>query len=99
MESYLRVWKKLDLVKIQKHLFVIGELTGECFACHHLGIEMSAARCPACMAPFRYIGFRRKIDVHGIQRFKKSFPDALFIDFDDFKKALDKSEARKLLDM
>ena len=99
MRVFLRKWEQLDINTIGKHLFVIGELSGECFSCRRVGIPVKTRHCPDCKTEFNYIAFRRKIDSHSIARFHADFPSATFIDFDDFKKAVGKREARKLLDI
>ena len=99
MGVFLRIWQEANLKDITKNLFVIGELSGECFSCHNLGISLKEKSCPYCNKEFKYIGFRRKIDLNSIKRFRQQFPEALFIDFDDFKKATGKDQARKLLDI
>jgi len=99
MSHFLRVWNELDLEKIKKNLFVVGELTGECFSCHEIGISLTYINCPHCKAEFKYISFRRKIDTVSVKRFKDKFPQSLLIDFDDFKKGDNKTKAHKLLDL
>lgn len=98
MKTFLRVWHERDLKNIEEHLFVLGELSGECYKCHTIGIELRDT-CPACHTTFKYIGFRRKITLHYVAKFKEQHPHLECIDFDDFKKALSKKEARKLLDI
>ncbi len=99
MSVFIRVWRELNLDEVQKGLFVIGELKGECFACHNFGIDLKARSCPHCHTSFRYIAFRRKIDNHSLKRFRNEHPEATFIEFEDFKKATSKKEARRLLDI
>ena len=99
MNMYLRKWESFDVEKIAKSLFVIGELSGECFSCHKVGIAIGSRGCPECKQEFLYIGFRRRIDSSSLQRFVSKYPHSTFIDFDDFKKATGKKDARKLLDM
>lgn len=96
---FLRVWQNLNLEDVRKSLFIIGELSGECFSCHNLGISLKEKRCPSCKQEFKYIAFRRKLDMHTINKFKAEFPKATFIDFEDFKRATSKKEARKILDI
>lgn len=95
----MRVWQEADLKDIEERLFVIGELSGECFRCHTLGLKISTPACPHCQVKFKYIGFRRKVNPSSIPRFKELHPQLIFIDFDDFKKVLSKKEARKFLDI
>ncbi len=97
VKYFLRVWEELDLEEIKNHLLVIGELSGECFSCHKVGIKIEEKRCPQCRKEFKYIGFRRKINSSSIAKFRKIYPEVKFIDFEDFKKALFKKEAKKIL--
>ena len=99
MKANIRVWEEFDLEATGKHLVVIGELKGECFACHAIGIDINLKKCPSCGVEFKYMGFRRKVDVSSILRFKNENPDLVYIEFDDFRKVMHKKEARKLLDL
>ncbi len=99
MKSFLRVWEFLDLDDIEKHLFVLGELSGECFSCHKIGLKLPLKECPNCHTQFRYIGFRRKVHPSLIDKLKKENPQFQLIDFDDFKRALSRKEAKKFLDI
>ncbi len=99
MKSYIRVWKSLDLKDIESHLLVVGELSCECFSCHKIGIKPGESSCPNCGCKFKYVGFRKKINSSLIARFKKMYPDVDFVDFEDFKKAISKKEAKKILDV
>jgi len=99
MSPFLRVWQQFDIKDIEQHLLVIGELSGECYNCHKIGLQISSQACPQCQARFKYMGFRRKINPSSIPRFKEMHPRLICIDFDDFKKVLSKKEARRLLDI
>jgi len=99
MKKFIRVWRELDLKDIEKFLIVIGELSAECYACHKLGIDVTACACPACNAYFKYIAFRRKLEPSHLKRFREMFPEREIIDFDDFKKVVGKRNAHKLLDL
>ena len=97
MKQFLRQWKELDLGDIEKHLVVMGELSGECFSCRKVGIDVKAKACPNCGVNFKYMGFRRKVTSAYIRKMKQEFSGITLIDFDDFKNLLNKREARKLL--
>jgi hypothetical protein len=99
MENFLRIWREVDLKNIANNLFVIGELSGECFLCHNLGIKIGEKKCPHCGAFFNYIGFRRPINQSTLKRMKDKYPNATIIDFNDFKKITSKKQARRLLDI
>jgi len=99
MRNFIRVWEEVNIQEIEKTLIVIGELSAECFSCHKIGIDSKAHVCPACGTNFKYVGFRRRVEGSYLHRIKEEMPYAVFIDFDDFKKAVGKKEARKLLDI
>jgi len=99
MKSYIRVWKELDIIDIEKHLLVAGELSSECYSCHKIGIDLHSKICPNCGVGFKYIGFRRKLTYSYLKRAKEELDYMTFIDFDDFKKSLGARDARKLLDI
>ena len=96
MSSLIRVFKELDISDIEKHLLIVGELSSDCNACRHIGIEAHAAQCPGCGAPFKYIAFRRRIEPHQLRKLKDELPGTTFIDFDDFKRVVGKRDARDL---
>jgi hypothetical protein len=99
MKGFLRVWQELDIKDIEQYLIVIGELSAECFACKKIGIDSKSVTCPNCGVGFKYIGFRRKVEPHYLRQVKERLPFIVFIDFDDLKKIIGKSDARKLLDL
>lgn len=95
---FIRTWKELDVKEIEKYLIIVGELSAECYACHKIGIESKSAICPACNTGFKYMAFRRKLEPHFIRQMHNLYPHILCIDFEDFKRATGKSDARRLLD-
>ena len=99
MKEFIRVWKELDRVEIEKCLIVMGELSAECFACHHIGLDKNTVTCPSCGTHFKYMGFRRKVSSAYLHKLAQEMPYLTFVDFDDLKSAGGKSDARKLLDL
>ena len=99
LKGWLRLWEDLDLADVEKHLLVVGDLSAECFGCHKVGINSKARACPECSAIFKYIGFRRKLQISYLRKVRDERPRIAIIDFDDFKKSLGKRDARKLLDI
>lgn len=99
MQGYLRVWKELDLNDIEKYLLVIGELSSECYSCHKVGLEVGINICPNCNTAFKYMGFRRNVDMNYLRKLREQFPYIVFIDFDDFKKMINKRDARNLFNI
>tara|TARA_B100000315_G_C14570565_1_gene585248 strand:- start:1042 stop:1341 length:300 start_codon:yes stop_codon:yes gene_type:complete len=98
MKDFIRQWKEVDLKEIEQSLIVVGELQAECYSCHEIGIDKKAIQCPKCGAYFKYMGFRRKLQVSYLRQMVEAFPYLNLIDFDDFKKSIGKRDARKLLD-
>ena len=98
MSVIVRVWQERDLKDIENHLFVFGELTGDCYKCRAIGLEIQET-CPQCHTQFKYAGFRRKVTLAFVAKFKQKYSAFECIDFDDFKRVLSKHEARKLLDI
>ena len=99
MKGFVRVWKELDLLDVEKHLIVVGDLASECFSCHKIDLTAKTAVCPACGAAFKYMGFRRHLTMGYLKQVREELPHLVFIDFEDFKKAVGKHDARKLLDI
>jgi Zn finger protein HypA/HybF involved in hydrogenase expression len=99
MKGLLRVWNELDLADIEKYLIVVGELSSECFSCHKIDLELKAQRCPNCGTYFKYMGFRRKVQISFLKKVKEELSYLILIDFDDFKKATGSRDARKILDI
>lgn len=99
MRGYLRTWHEFDLAAIERSLIVAGDLSSECYSCHNIGIALKARKCPHCGIEFRYIGLRRKVTTVFLKSLKEEEPHLTIIDFDDFKKCVGKSAARKLLDL
>ena len=99
MAVLLRVWKEFNLKEVEKKLIIVGELSSECFSCHKIGIDLKTKKCPGCGIEFKYMGCRRKITMNFLKNIKEEFPQLILIDFDDFKKALSKRDARNLLNI
>jgi hypothetical protein len=96
MSILIRVWKELDLADIEKHTLIVGELSSDCSACKHIGIDSKAIQCPACATHFKYMAFRRKLEMHYLKKMKDELPGTIFIDFEDYKKAIGHRDARDL---
>jgi hypothetical protein len=93
MADLIRVWKEMDILDIEKHLLIAGDVSGDCSSCRKLGINYSSAKtCPECGNEFKYIASRS----HEIKKIKQRRPDLIFIDFDDYKKATGKIKARDI---
>ncbi len=86
----------MSLEEVSKHLLVVGQLSAECFSCHKLGLNNRSRSCPECGVVFKYIGFRRKFRPQELKAFVEERPQVELIDFFDFKKALNKKQARSI---
>lgn len=100
MDQFLRTWQRFNLEDVEKHLLILGDLTGDCANCRQLGIGyQNAKECPRCKTSFRYVTSRR-LETHPGERFqivsriKELRPDWVFIDYEDYKKTLGRKKAR-----
>ena len=96
-KAFIRVWQEIDLGEINKHLLVAGDLTGDCNQCREVGIGYANSKtCPKCQAQFKYIASRSKEASLGhIKRIKAKRADLIFIDYSDFRKAIERHKARE----
>ena len=93
MTEFVRVWKEFDIQDVSQYLLVVGDVAGDCSKCRELGIDYSNAKfCPKCGTTFKYIASRTS----EIKRITRKRPDLIFIDFQDYKKALGKIKAQNL---
>jgi len=98
--SIIRVWQTVDLEGVQKHLLIVGELSGDCAACRELGIKYAEAKtCPKCGVTFRFITVRGaigglKTSAGAVKRIKDRRPDLTCIDYEDYKSLTGKQSAR-----
>lgn len=94
MTDFIRAWKEFDINDIEEHLLVVGDIKGDCSKCRALGIDYSNAKsCPQCGTSFKYVASRTR----EIRKIVTKRPDLIFVDFEDYKKALGKIKARDLL--
>ncbi len=100
MSEFLRTWKSYDLEEVEKHLMILGDVSGDCASCRQLGIHyLEAKECPQCKTPFKYVTSRR-LETHPGERFQLAArlrdkrPDLSFIDYEDYRKTLGRKKAR-----
>lgn len=98
--EYLRTWKDYDIEEVERHLLILGDLTGDCAACRELGIAyLIAKECPKCKTIFRYVTSRR-LETHPGERFQvvsrlhERRPELAFIDYEDYKRTIGRKKAR-----
>ena len=99
-QEFLRTWQVFDIEEVEKHLLILGDLTGDCASCRELGIRYQEAReCPRCKTSFKYVTSRR-LETHPGERFqivsrlREKRPDLGFIDYEDYKRTLGRKKAR-----
>lgn len=96
---YVRVWQSVDAEGIQQHLVIVGELTGDCGHCRHVGIDyVKEKSCPQCGHPFRFITCRTaagsmKGAMGAVRRIKERRPDLTFIDYNDYSHVIGSKKA------
>ena len=100
MSEFLRTWQAYDLEEVQKHLLILGDVSGDCASCRELGIHyLEAKECPQCKTAFKYVTSRR-LETHPGERFQLASrlrgkrPDLVFIDYEDYKRTLGRKKAR-----
>jgi len=93
MNEFIRVWQQFDLNDISEHLLIVGVSSGDCAKCRELGIDYSRAKtCPKCGTDFKYITTRTS----EARKINNKRPDLIFIEIEDYKKALGKMRARDI---
>lgn len=99
-KEYLRTFKLFDFDDVKAHLLIQGDLKGDCAACRALGIDYyTAATCPECGTPFKYVTSRR-LETHQGERFQlvrrmsEKRPDLIWIDYIDYSKVLGHQKAK-----
>ncbi len=96
----VRVAQEQDFDTLSKHLIVVGELTGECFACRHVGIDYSREKyCPECKTDFRFIASRKRASDNNavlLSRLAQRRPDLTYVEYQDIKGTSDRQKARDI---
>jgi len=97
-KAYIRVWRQEDVALIKQHLLVVGDVSGDCANCKHIGIDYRTSQtCPNCKTEFKYIASRSNVTDYGgiVHKIKNARPELVFIDFNDFKRMSEKNKARE----
>ncbi|MEW6009261.1 MAG: hypothetical protein AB1629_06485 [Candidatus Omnitrophota bacterium] len=97
MSVPIRTWKYYDINEIKAHLVIVGQLSGDCANCKAIGIDyLTAKTCPQCKAEFKFIATRQSNTPHHLlKRIQVQRPELEFIDYSDFKLAVDRNKARE----
>jgi len=97
-QKFIRIYKKLDIYDIQKHLMIYGDLSAQCAACQVMDVKLDNACCPKCGAEFKYISFRNiRNHLPKLQKLHEQRPEVQFVDYDDYKRELGALKAKEFL--
>ena len=97
-EKFLRVYRKMNIEEITKHLLVYGDLSAQCANCQAMELKLDSVKCPKCETPFKYISFRNvRQHLPKLQKIHETRPEVQFIDFDDYKRITGELKARDFL--
>ncbi len=87
----VRVWQKLDVNEVRKHLLIIDDLYGSCANCKQLGLNyLKDAQCTGCGTEFRYLATTLKAPgevARILGRIEKEGLKLAVLDRDDFERA------------
>ncbi|MFH1479234.1 MAG: hypothetical protein ABIG92_05630 [Candidatus Omnitrophota bacterium] len=93
MMEFIRVWKDFDIDELSRHLLIVGSASGDCSNCRELGLDYNSIKtCTSCNTEFKYIASRTR----EIAKIKKKRPDLVFVEFEDYKRAIGKKNAKGL---
>ncbi len=97
---YMRVAQERDFDEVTKHLIVVGDLTGDCFSCRHIGIDYGREKyCPQCKTDFRYIASRKSADANNgamMSKICRKRPDLTYVEYNDIKEVSDRMKAKNI---
>lgn len=94
-QKFIRVYQRLDLKDIQKHLLVHGDLSSSCENCGQMELNLNLASCPKCKTDFQYVAFRDvKKHIPKLYKLSEERPQFKFIDYDDYKQQVKASQAK-----
>lgn len=98
----IRIWKNMPVTEVDSHLLIVDDLAGYCQNCKTPGINYSQGinSCPKCKTTFKYISTREApntaVGQKILQKIFNLYPDALVIDYQDYKHLSDKKKAHSL---
>ncbi len=94
MSQFIRIYQKLDVNEIKKHLMIYGDLGGSCANCQNMDVKIDMANCPSCKTDFQYISFRNiKVHMPKVQRLSEDRPHWKIVDFEDYSRAVGANKA------
>ena len=96
--KFVRVYKKMDINEIKRHLLIYGDLSAQCANCQTMDFKLDMTSCPKCEAEFKYITFRNlRSHLPKLQKINETKPDIQFVDFDEYKRHIGEMKARDFL--
>ena len=97
-QKFARIYKKMDINEIKRHLLIYGDLSAQCAHCQAMDLKLDMTACPKCGAEFKYISFRNvRNHLPKLQKINEAKPDIQFVDFDDYKRYIGELKARDFL--
>jgi len=96
---YMRIWQRVDIEQIQKHLMIVGDVSGDCASCREVGLKyVEVKTCPQCGVEFKFMSARTagslKSSGAHVRRLKERRPDLTFVDYEDYKNITGAKKAR-----
>jgi len=96
-EAYIRVWQKIDIELMKKHMIISGDPAGDCSNCREIGINISNTKiCPNCGVEFKYMATRLQNNPSQAARMAAKRSDLIMVDLSDYKEALARENAKKI---
>lgn len=90
--SYIRIWEKVNISDVQKHLLLIDDLYGSCANCKQIGLNfLKDPVCPNCNVKFKYLATRLKSPAELnkiLNRIEKEGLSFTLVDRDDFDRCV-----------
>lgn len=97
-QRFVRIYKKLDIHELTRHLLIYGDLSAQCANCRAMDLKPEVPSCPKCHTEFQYIAFRNvRNHLPKLQKVSGERPEVLFVDYDDYKRNLGELKAREFL--
>jgi len=96
-EKFIRVYKKLDIKTVKKHLLIYGDLSANCANCKEIDIKLNMPHCPKCETEFKYVAFRNvKTNLPRMNKIRAERPSLTIIDIDDYNRNISTLKADNL---
>jgi len=98
-KEFIRVWRQEDSREIFSHTLIVGESFSDCANCKEIGLDLEKHKaCPQCGTRFKFVTSRYAAGGSGerfrwIGRIMQKQPGLVFIDYEDFKRHLDRRNA------